>query len=105
MTRSICSLVYSPSLPVPGSPAFATNTSISAGFRSEAVCHGGVREVEGMRFDPLAQLRDELVQHLGPAPGQDQVRAAGVQRAGDRMTQAARGARQEDAAIRSARPA
>ena len=58
-----------------------------------------------VRFDPVTQLRDEPVQHLGPAPGQDQVRAARVQRAGDRVTQSPGGARQEDARTRSARRA
>ena len=102
-TRSICSRLYSLSFPVPGSPAFATSTSTSPTSPQKALDRAGVREVERARLRAVAELGDELVEHLGPPPGEDQMRAARVQRARDRLADAAGGARQEDPANRSAR--
>ncbi len=79
-TRSICSLLYSLSFPVPGRPAFATNTSTSPTSAAKRWTSPRVRQVERARLDPLAEFGDEPVEHLGPAPGEDQVRAARVQR-------------------------
>ena len=83
-----------PGAPTPGSAGVGDQDVDLAGLADAGARPRPVAEVDGQRA--RVELGGERLEHVGAPPGEDQLGAAPVQRAGDRVADAAGGAGEQD---------